>query len=177
MILSWWGLTSPLTKTWRLHWATRSPSWPEEPPEETQWATCSSGSWLLAEVTLFLHFRVCISFLVTNPGDKGGGSLWLSIHHLGSNVWSISSHRWALRAIPGRGRGFYNRPSQWVLGEKREWDGKKYVGLLKIDLEYAYQKWVKKGIHVRTTGSERVCPPPCGSESRPEHSFVTESEF
>lgn len=51
------------------------------------------------------------------------------------------------------------------------------MGQLKIDLEYAAQKWVKKGIHVRTTGSERVCAPPRKSESRPEHSFVTESEF
>lgn len=95
----------------------------------------------------------------------------------GATCGAFPGTRRALRAVPGRGRGFYNRPSQWVLGEKRECDGKKYVGPLKIDLEYAAQKWVKKGIHVRTTGSERVCPPPRGSESRPEHSFVTESEF
>lgn len=51
------------------------------------------------------------------------------------------------------------------------------MGQLKIDLQHAAQKWVKKRIHVRTTGSERVCAAPRKSEPRPEHSFVTQSEF
>lgn len=109
MILSWWGLTSALTKNWRLHWATRSPSWPEEPPEETQWATRSTGSWLLAEVTLFLHFRVCTSFLVTDPGDQSEEACGSPSTIWGATCGAFPGTRRTLRAVPGRGRGFYNR--------------------------------------------------------------------
>lgn len=68
-------------------------------------------------------------------------------------------------------------PSQWVLGEKRARNSKKYVGELKIEMVYAAQKWVKKGTNIRTKGSERVCLLVHGSESCPKHSFVTKSEF
>lgn len=93
-------------------------------------------------------------------------------------MWSISRHSDALRErTAGRRQAFYNSPSQWVLGEKRARNSKKYVGELKIEMVYAAQKWVKKGTNIRTKGSERVCPLVRGSESCPKHSFVTKSEF
>lgn len=51
-----------------------------------------------------------------------------------------------------RRQGFYNSTSLLVLREKRAWSSKKYLGELKIEMEYAAQKWVKKGTNIRTKG-------------------------
>lgn len=138
----------------------KSTSWPEEPPEEKQRVTCLSWWWLLAELTFcFFTLEYAPTSWWPTPETKveeTSGSPPLP--HFRSTVWSISRHRGTLWGhTAGRRQGFYNSP-QWVLGEKRAWNSKKYVGEVKIEMEYAAQKWVKKGTNIRTKGSERVCP-------------------
>lgn len=51
------------------------------------------------------------------------------------------------------------------------------MGELNIAREDVAQIWVKEGTHIKTKGSEVCVLPQHGSESQPEHSFVTKSEL